>query len=284
MAPSLLRWQILTCSTCRTDKAGYYLGPDDNLESLVELMNMVDSPRDAILTVTWEYIPSVPADFDQVKALWFDIGGCGSSDLPAKPDQVFQYTDSAPWTSNFTGRLIAMGGHLHDGGTHLTFNKNNVTICDFVATYGQNPAYIDGGSMSMSDMSMKSSTSMPMSTSTSMAGMNMGTDTIHISSISTCDNVGTIGIGDVLSITAYYNSTEHALMTDTNGTLAPIMGISLAFVADLNVTVTNVNSSATGTGAPSASASKSDSTRELGSSLVTLFVCFGVVVGMLAAL
>jgi hypothetical protein len=267
-------------------------------------MNMVDYSRDAVLTVTWEYIPSVPAGFDKVKPLWLDIGGCGSPDLPAKADPVFQYTDPAPWTSNFTGRITFMGAHLHDGGTHLTINKNNVTMCDCVAEYGQNPAYVDGGSMSMSmsmsgmsmrpratmsmpDMTMESSTSMPMSTGTSIAGMNMGTDTIHISSISSCSNMGTIGIGDTLSITAYYNSTEHALMTNTNGTFAPIMGIAIAYVADLNLTLTATNSSdngATGTGAPSASASKSDSTRELGSSLVNLLACFGLVVGMLAAL
>jgi hypothetical protein len=47
-------------------------------------MNMVDYSRDAVLTMTWEYIPSVPAGFDKVKPLWLDIGGCGSSDLPAK--------------------------------------------------------------------------------------------------------------------------------------------------------------------------------------------------------
>jgi hypothetical protein len=267
-------------------------------------MNMVDQSREAVLTVTWEYIPSVPAGFDKVKPLWLDIGGCSGSDVPPKATEVFQYTDPAPWTSNFTGRITFMGGHLHDGGTHLTINKNNTTMCDCVAAYGQNPAYVDGGSMSMGmsmsamsmrpratmsmpDMSMESGTSMPMSTSTSMAGMNMGADTIHISSISTCSNMGTIGIGDTLSITAYYNSSEHALMTNTNGTLAPIMGIAIVYVADLNLTLTAVNSSgngASGTGAPSASASKSDSTRELGSSLVNLLVCFGLVVGMLAAL
>ena len=140
---------------------------------------------------------------------------------------------------------------------------------------------------SMSDMNMDSSTSMPMSTGTSMPGMNMGTDTVHISSISTCNNAGIIGIGDILSITAYYDSTKHALMTNTNGSLTPIMGISLFYVADLNLTMTAVNSSdngATGTSAPSASASKSDSTRELGSSLVNLLMCFGLVVSMLAAL
>ena len=89
---------------------------------------MVDYSRDAVLTVTWEYIPSVPAGFDKVKPLWLDIGGCGSSDVPAKPNQAFQYTDPNPWTSNFTGRITTMGGHLHDGGTHLTVKKNN-TVC-----------------------------------------------------------------------------------------------------------------------------------------------------------
>jgi hypothetical protein len=267
-------------------------------------MNMVDDSRDAVLTVTWEYIPSVPAGFDTVKPLWLDIGGCGSSDVPAKANQAFQYTDPSPWTSNFAGRITGMGGHLHDGGTHLIATKNNTVLCDFVATYGQNPAYIDGGSMgmsssmpgmsmrprataSMSDMSMDSRTSMPMSTGTSMPGMNMGADTVHISSISTCHNVGVIGVGDILSVTAYYNSTEYALMTNTNGTLMPIMGIALVYVADLNLTMTAVNSSdngATGTSAPSASASKSDSIRELGSSLVNLLLCFGLVVSMLAAL
>jgi hypothetical protein len=99
--------------------------------------------------------------------------------------------------------------------------------------------------------------------------------------------MGTIGIGDTLSVTAYYNSIEYALMTNTDGSLAPIMGIAIAYVADLNLTSTAVNSSgngATATGAPSASASKSDGTQELGSSLVNLLLCLGLVVSMLAAL
>lgn len=125
-------------------------------------MNMVDDSRDAVLTVTWEYIPSVPAGFDKVKPLWLDIGGCGSSDLPPKANQAFQYTDPAPWTSDFTGRITFMGGHLHDGGTHLTINKNNDTMCDCVAAYGQDPAYVDGGSMSMSAMSMRPRATMSM--------------------------------------------------------------------------------------------------------------------------
>jgi hypothetical protein len=290
--------QVLTCSACRTDQAGYYIGPDDNIGLGVELMNMVDYPRDAVLTVTWEYIPSVPAGFDKVKVLWLGISGCGPSDVPVKASQAFQYTDPSPWTSNFTGRITMVAAHLHDGGTHLTVTKNNTVICDSIAAYGQSPAYIDGGSMSMggsmsgmSSMGMPMSKTMassgPMSTSMGMAGMNMGTDNVHISSMSTCNNVGVIGIGDTLSVTAYYDSTKHALMTNTNGSLMPIMGISIVYVADMNLISTAANSSdngATGTGAPSASASTSGSTRELASNLVNLLLCLGLVMNMLAAL
>jgi hypothetical protein len=326
-------WPVHTnqLSTYRTDQAGYYIGPDDNFGFLVELMNMVEYSRDAVMTMTWEYIPSVPAGFDKVKPLWLDIGGCtGSSDQPAKANQAFQYTDPMPWTSNFNGRITWVGGHLHDGGVHLTVNKNNNILCDCIAAYGQSSAYVDGGSMSMSstmsgmsmrpratmsmsgmsmnssmdmsgssmDMSttkassmagiiMGTSTSMPMSTSTSMAGMNMGTDTVHISSISSCSNVGIVGIGDTLSITAYYNSTKYSLMTNTDGSLAPIMGIAIAYVADMNLTSTVVNSSgtgATGASAPSASVSKSEGTRELGINLVNLFLYCGLVMSTLVVL
>jgi hypothetical protein len=254
-------------------------------------MNMVDDPRDAVLTMTWEYIPSVPSGFDKVKPLWLDIGGCnGSSDQPAKANQAFQYTDPTPWKSNFTGRITWMGGHLHDGGVHLTVNKNNKLLCDCIATYGQNPAYVDGGSTttmasSMAGMSMGTSTSMPQSTSTGMAGMNMGSDTVHISSISSCSNAGTIAIGDTLSVTAYYNSSKYSLMTNTDGSLAPIMGISIVYVADTNLTTTTVSSSSsggTGTSAPSASASKSEGAWELGLSFADLFLGCVLVAGMLA--
>jgi hypothetical protein len=287
---------------CRTDQAGYYVAPEDNFAFFVELMNMVDFPRDAVLTVTWEYIPSLPAGFDKVKVLWLNIGGCiDSSEQPAKPNQAFQYTDPMPWTSNFTGRITYMEGHLHDGGVHLTVNKNNKTICDAVATYGQDPAYIDGGSMSMTtdmskmgmsssmdmsgssmDMSTAkaSSTGMPQTANPGMAGMNMSTDNVHISKISTCSNVGTIDIGDTLSVTAYYDSTKYSLMTNANGSLAPIMGISVLYVADMNLKTTP----ATGTSAPSASASKSEGNREIGSNLVHLLLACGLVASILAFL
>jgi hypothetical protein len=286
---------------CRTDQAGYYVAPDDNFGFLVELMNMVDDPRDAVLTVTWEYIPSVPAGFDKTKVLWLNIGGCiDESEQPAKANQAFQYTDPIPWTSNIAGRITHMVGHLHDGGVHLTVTKNNKTICDSVATYGQDPAYIDGGSTKAMSMSMMSSmgiaatsmemstakasgTGMPQTSNPGMAGTNVST-TVHISKISSCKNAGAIAIGDVLSLTAYYDSTKYSLVTYGNGSLAPIMGISVLYVADTNLTTTAATGTGapSGTNAPSALPSKSEGNREIGSNLVHLLLACGLAASILA--
>jgi hypothetical protein len=145
-------------------------------------------------------------------------------------------------------------------------------------------------SMDMSmDMSTAeaASTSMPQRSNIGMAGMNMSTDTVHISKVSSCLNAGTISVGDTLSVTAYYDSTKHALMTNSDGSLAPIMGIGFAYVADMNLTMTAVNSSSsgvTGTTTPSASASKSEGKREMGSNLVDLSLACGLILSILAFL
>ena len=50
------------------EKAGYYVGPDDRVAMAAELMNMAMEPRDAILTMSYEYIPTVPKHFSKVKS------------------------------------------------------------------------------------------------------------------------------------------------------------------------------------------------------------------------
>ena len=47
----------------------------------LELMNELPYERDAILTVEFEYIPTLRADFRPLDALWLDITGvCGESE------------------------------------------------------------------------------------------------------------------------------------------------------------------------------------------------------------
>jgi len=53
---------------------------------------------------------------------------------------------------------------------------------------------------------------------------------MHISSISACENVGVLGVGDDLEITAHYGTREYMSMMNADSTLIPVMGISIIFV------------------------------------------------------
>ena len=165
---------------------------------------MVDKPRDAYMTMTFEFIRGSPAGFAHVEPLWFDIGGCVDSKLPAKPDAHFDYT-SPVWTSGgVSGRVTFVAGHLHDGGTRLEVVRNGEVACVSVAEYG-----CEGGEVGK-EMEM---------------GMGM-----HISSMSTCQNAGRVELGDEWTVKAHYDTKLHAPMVNMDGSLEPIMGIALLYV------------------------------------------------------
>ncbi|TKA80773.1 hypothetical protein B0A49_00510 [Cryomyces minteri] len=226
-----------------TNHAGYYLGPSDNVGMLVELMNQGATEQTAFLTITYEYVPSFPAQWYKVNPVWLDIQSCNGSEAPAQANATFALSMQPPWTSNFTGRITSMIGHLHDGGTHIEVTKNNTVICNCVATYGQNPAYTDAANSSMMAMPGMPASSMQ-----------------RISSISTCDS-GTVNVGDQFSVNAYYNTSQYSPMLNTDGSLTPIMGISLFYVAvnetGSTPTGTTTGSSSTSTGSSAVATSTS---------------------------
>jgi len=242
-----------------TDEAGYYLGPSDNITFLVELMNESEERRPAVVTVTYEYISSVPQQWAHVTPIWLDIGTCSNSELPAKNNSAFEYSMQPAWKANLTGHVTWIAGHLHDGGTHIEVLRNNNTVCDCVAAYGQTPGYVE----TMSD------------------GMNMsmpGMDMVHMSSITTCDNAGLVKVGDEWSVKAFYNTSEHAPMLDSGDTLAPIMGISLMYVAN-GTTNASGNSTTATSSTTTASATSSGA-----AAVATMPVVQGLLAGFMAAL
>jgi hypothetical protein len=201
-----------------TDKAGYYVNKTDHVVMLTELMNETEDPRPAVVTITYEYIPGMPAGFDTVTPVWLDIGNCSDSDVPAKNNTAFQYS-SQTWKSTVAGKITGTGAHLHDGGTHLEVMQNGKDICNAQAIYGGSPGYVE----SMNGMSGMD--------------MSMGMDMVHVSSIGVCANVGPVDVGDEFSITAYYNTTLHSPMLNSDGSLADIMGISILYIASGNASI-----------------------------------------------
>ena len=65
-----------------------------------------------------------------------------------------------------------------------------------------------------------------------MSGMSGMSDMKHISSMSSCHAPTLqVELEDVLSTNAYFDFTEYAPMTNTDGSLSDIMGIALIYVA-----------------------------------------------------
>jgi hypothetical protein len=177
-----------------TVKAGYEVRDGDVIAMGGELMNMQSEEREVRLTMVFEFIPTVPKKFKKVKGYWLDVGGCGSSDVEAKEDQAFEYS-SPKFRSEELGSVVFTASHLHDGGTHAEIRKQGKVVCDSEAAYGK-----EG-------------------------------DERHIEALSACTDVGRTKPGDEWSITAYYNTSLHAPMRNMDGSLEPVMGISLVYVA-----------------------------------------------------
>jgi len=181
---------------------GYRQGSNDNWTLIYDLMNLNAAPKQAYITVTFNYVPDTTPGMREITPVWMDVNQCATSQVRA---QTGQYSYKYSVTADRNGKMLGIGGHIHDGGTHLVVSKNGQTVCDSVATYGGTPEYIEGPE------------------SMDMPGMP------HISKMSTCQGtqanpVTTIKPGDVLSIEAFYDSNAHMQM----GT-EPVMGIAIGY-------------------------------------------------------
>lgn len=224
-----------------TRRAGYYVGAEDVIYLVAEIMNMqVGAPRDVYVTATWDYVaaPAVNASTTAAKRwapaipVWLDIdGNCGSYTngsevaVPAGVE-VFSYAMPVPWHPDAAAGggapknydVLVSASHLHDGGLQLDISKNGALVCEGVAKYGQLPEYI----------SQVPGEDMP-----GMPGMSMGsTPLTHISSIHLCSGVGATSSADQWSVTAHYNLTAHPGLETVNGQSKPIMGIGILFLVE----------------------------------------------------
>jgi hypothetical protein len=165
---------------------GYHIGQGP-LVAVFDIMNHSTELKVVYLKADVHHLPDSTPGIKPVTPIWLDMANCSLSTyaVPAGPtNSVWR------WTSNLTGRVVAAGGHVHDGGvkTVLSNETTGENICTSVAGYGTKPQYV-------------------------------GT----IESMSTCihDRIGTVRAGDVLALDTHYNSP---------GPLTDAMGIMIAYV------------------------------------------------------
>jgi hypothetical protein len=89
-----------------------------------------DYPR-TYIEVRMEYQLSGPgaAELKSVYPAWFDVKGCGPSGYDLKPGRN---VTSDEFTLGYSGRLVGVGGHLHDYGQQLVLE--NLTRHETIAT------------------------------------------------------------------------------------------------------------------------------------------------------
>jgi hypothetical protein len=194
---------------------GYKVNSGDRWHLIMELMNQNIQAKQVWFTMTYDYVPGTTPGMRGVKPIWLDAAQCGTSEVKAKAGAY--KVQSVPWKSTVAGPIVGAGGHVHDGGTHVTIEKNGKSFCDGETKYGTKPAYVSGGG--------------------GMDGMDHGDGGghgggQHVSEQEIClaNPVTTLAMGDTLTVTGWYDDAQHPQMVH-EGKLHSVMAIAVLYVA-----------------------------------------------------
>jgi len=214
-------------------KMGYFLNKADKFSFIVDLMNMNNHDETLYMTLTYDYLDGRPAGFDNMKAIWLDAAQCGTSEVKP-PKETGSYVINATWTANIEGEILGAGGHVHDGGTHLTLSVDGKLVCDSVATYGVGGKGMGG--MGMAPTSGGSPAPAINATSHGAGGHDSGGHSgngEHIVAMSACDGAQMgkyLKKGQKWDLRAYYDYDKHPGMKHDNGKQENVMGISILYI------------------------------------------------------
>jgi hypothetical protein len=225
------------------EKLGYYMSPTDKFSFIVDFMNENKEDKIVYMTMTYDFIDGRPEGFSNFRSIWLDVAQCGTSEI-RPPKESGTFAVSQDWTANLNADILGAGGHLHDGGDHLTLMVDGKEVCDSVATYGVTPpnnGTKSAGGMGGMGMGAMSRAIDSISRLASIEGFQSltkrdgpgGMDMPHITRMSFCSGK-TMGItqvkkGQKWKITGYYDYDKHSGMK-ANGHQSNVMGISIMMV------------------------------------------------------
>ncbi|KAK5662012.1 hypothetical protein OQA88_10123 [Cercophora sp. LCS_1] len=225
----------ISISVNGTVKAGYPLKAGENFILFAEIMNQASVTRDAVVTIDWEFIPSIPSDFRQAVPVWLDVDGTcitRGSEVPVpEGSSAFTLVQKEPWTAQISGDVLLMMSHLHDGGDNVEVVRNGLVSCNAKARYGERPGYVSSGDHSNHGGGSDGGDDEGEHHGGHGAGLERRhEDTVHISSISLCTAQGRVEVGDKWFVKANYNMTKYTPMSAGHH-LEPVMGITVLYIA-----------------------------------------------------
>ncbi|KAK5712570.1 hypothetical protein LTR17_017951 [Elasticomyces elasticus] len=127
------RLAVLDLATEETQQ-GYYIHHNDTLLMTGKVANLTPHPKRLVVSVLWDYIINPSDSVQRVTPYWLDIRGCSSSRLSSQVNSQFSLR-SPGYLSNFHGEIVAIVGHLQDGGTLLEIKRDGRTECELKAEY-----------------------------------------------------------------------------------------------------------------------------------------------------
>jgi hypothetical protein len=192
-------------------------------------MNMNVPNKVVYMTMTYDVIDGpLPPGWKDVKTVWFDAKQCGTSEVqPPRQSGSFTIT-SGNWVPNFEGEVLAVGGHVHDGGVTIqTRYAGGKVACTSKAGYAESKEYENAHTMAAP------------APGGSSGGHGHGVAPRHISSMSICINGfqgQTMGVKKLASdqswsVAAQYDYDKFMGNKNSRGKQDEIMAIALMYVA-----------------------------------------------------
>jgi len=230
---------------------GYPVYAADRFGLITDLMNMNPDRKTVYLTMYYDYVDGRPANYKEVKPVWFDVAQCGTSEVSGRaPGSKFD-VKATTWSANFEGEVLHAGGHLHDGGTELDLVVDGKVVCQSMPTYGTDAEALTRASAAIRGEilplkpSDKSEAAASVASSAKAGGGHSHTGGKHIIAMTICSEnksgvqglpLSTMGIknlkkGQNWQLRAYYDYNKFAGMKKGNtNTMSSVMGIAIMYV------------------------------------------------------
>ncbi|KAL2114330.1 hypothetical protein VUR80DRAFT_8845 [Thermomyces stellatus] len=107
-----------------------------------ELMNESADARDAYPVLGIEHVPSSTPGFYKAIPLYLDVAGyCTDSAVPV-PEGKDVFGRSIKWTIAYSGEILGVWEHLHDGRTKQEVELNGEALCEHVTRCGESEEYV----------------------------------------------------------------------------------------------------------------------------------------------
>jgi hypothetical protein len=199
---------------------------------IYDLMNHTRLPTNVYIEFTFKYVPIKPGVplLKTQRPVWLDVANCTFGDVTPRTGS-FSFTYD--WTVDNPGKILGIGGHLHDGGSHISITNQSTgkLICNSVAGYG-GPGYESDHGTGHGGEHDDDHGSPP--TTDGHGHTDADHARMHLSSMSQCvapnkdSPLATISRGQKLRLTAYYDTAKHP----PHGS-HPLMGISIIYIDPL---------------------------------------------------